>query len=163
MYKNYFDELKVRLFESCDWCNKQANDGDRNRNHVNYGSASAIARIMTDFGHNVHIPVWDDNGFLRIPKIVIDGEVFIDFEKSEIIRVYQNISEIKRTHTSPVNRFYCLRGYFFAKNHLGRNPGKSGSLAAILRPIIQVDFQKNFVPPLNPLPSAPLYHIFSKL
>jgi hypothetical protein len=50
---------------------------------VNYGSASAIARIMTDFGHNVHIPVWDDNGFLRIPKIVIDGEVFIDFEKSE--------------------------------------------------------------------------------
>ena len=82
MYKNYFDELKVRLFESCDWCNKQANDGDRNRNHVNYGSASAIARIMTDFGHNVHIPVWDDNGFLRIPKIVIDGEVFIDFEKS---------------------------------------------------------------------------------
>ena len=53
------------------------------RNHVNYGSASAIARIMTDFGHNVHIPVWDDNGFLRIPKIVIDGEVFIDFEKSE--------------------------------------------------------------------------------
>ena len=74
MYKNYFDELKVRLFESCDWCNKQANDGDRNRNHVNYGSASAIARIMTDFGHN---------GFLRIPKIVIDGEVFIDFEKSE--------------------------------------------------------------------------------
>lgn len=83
MYKNYFDELKVRLFESCDWCNKQANDGDRNRNHVNYGSASAIARIMTDFGHNVHIPVWDDNGFLRIPKIVIGGEVFIDFEKSE--------------------------------------------------------------------------------
>lgn len=75
--------VKVRLFESCDWCNKQANDGDRNRNHVNYGSASAIARIMTDFGHNVHIPVWDDNGFLRIPKIVIDGEVFIDFEKSE--------------------------------------------------------------------------------
>ena len=71
------------VYANENWCNQQANDGDRNRNHVNYGSASAIARIMTDFGHNVDIPVWDDNGFLRIPKIVIDGEVFIDFEKSE--------------------------------------------------------------------------------
>lgn len=82
MDNNYFDTLKIRLYESCDQCNKCADEGDQNRNRVNYGAASAIARIMVDFGHKIDVPVWDDKGFLRIPKIIIDNEVFIDF-KSE--------------------------------------------------------------------------------
>lgn len=83
MKENYFDTLKVRLFQAADAVNKCANEKDINRNHVNYGSASSIARVMVDFGHDVNIPVWDDNGVLRIPKIVIDGKIWIDFEKSE--------------------------------------------------------------------------------
>lgn len=35
---------------------------------------------MRDFGHDVDLPVYDNDGFLRIAKIVIDGEVYIDFE-----------------------------------------------------------------------------------
>jgi len=83
MKENYFDTLKVRLFQAVDNVNRCADEKDCNRNHVNYGSATSIARVMVDFGHDVDLPVWDDGGFLRIPKIVIDGKVWIDYEKNQ--------------------------------------------------------------------------------
>lgn len=83
MKDTYFDTLKVRLYTDASNVNHYADIKDVNRNHVNYGCAKTIAQVMIDFGHDVNLPVWDDGGFLRIPKIVIDGEVYINFEKSE--------------------------------------------------------------------------------
>jgi hypothetical protein len=77
----YFNELKVRLFSAADNANRHADIKDVNRNHVNYGGAISWAQVMRDFGHKVDLPCYEDEGFLRIVKIIIDGEVFIDFEK----------------------------------------------------------------------------------
>lgn len=81
MKELYFNELKVRLYGSVSGVNDCAKVKDLNRNHVNYGSAIEIARFMRDFGHNVDLPVYEDEGFLKITKIRIDGKVWIEFEK----------------------------------------------------------------------------------
>lgn len=102
MKDTYFDNLKVRLFTDCSNVNDCERQKDLERNRVNYGCAISWAQVMRDFGHDVDLPVYDNDGFLRIAKIVIDGEVYIDFEatrkkienqsKSEFVREYQNIS-----------------------------------------------------------------------
>ena len=74
----YIEKLKMDLFRNADNVNHYAEQKDVNRNHTNYGSASAIAMVLSDFGCKVNLPVWDDNGYLKIPFIQID-EWRIDF------------------------------------------------------------------------------------
>lgn len=68
----YIEKLKVDLFSSADNVNHCAEQKDNNRNHTNYGSASTLARILIDFGCKVKLPVWEDNGYLKIPFIQVD-------------------------------------------------------------------------------------------
>lgn len=84
MKDNYFDTLKVRIYQAANNANSQADTKDINRNHVNYGAVAELARIMRDFGHKTDIPVWeDDNGCLRIPYIEIDGSKYIEFDNGK--------------------------------------------------------------------------------
>ncbi len=68
----YIDKLKVDFYRSASNVNDYAQQKDNNRNHTNYGSASMIAAILTDFGCKVQLPVWEDNGYLKIPFIQVD-------------------------------------------------------------------------------------------
>ena len=69
------EELKMNLKKSVLWTNDNADRKDLNRNHVNYGATTAYANILRSFGVDVDVPVYEDNGFLRIPKILINSEV----------------------------------------------------------------------------------------
>lgn len=69
----YIENLKVRFFQDADRTNACADEKDINRNHTNYGGASAIAQVLIDFGCKVNLPVWEDNNkCLRIPFIQVD-------------------------------------------------------------------------------------------
>lgn len=71
---SYFEVLKERLLMDCQMVNDCAADGDLNRNHVNYGCAINLARIIKDIGHTVDIPFVYGGKFLRICYVVIDGQ-----------------------------------------------------------------------------------------
>lgn len=68
----YIDKLKVDFYQNASNVNLYAEQKDVNRNHTNYGSATTIAMVLTDFGCNVKLPVWEDNGYLKIPYIQVD-------------------------------------------------------------------------------------------
>lgn len=82
--RNYFETIRLRLYEAVDRLNDQAADNDHERNHVNYGEATAWVIILQDIGHKVDLPVWEDSKKnLRIPYIGIDGKKWIEFEKGK--------------------------------------------------------------------------------
>ena len=66
------EKLKISLFASASNVNSYAEQQDNNRNHTNYGSASAIAAILRDLNCEVTLPVWEDKGYLKIPFIQVD-------------------------------------------------------------------------------------------
>lgn len=80
MNDTYFDSLKVRLYTDCERVNDYEKQKDLERNRVNYGCAISWTQVMQDFGHEVDFHVYENDGFLRVVKIIIDGDVFIDFD-----------------------------------------------------------------------------------
>jgi len=70
-----YEKMKVKLHESAMRVNDCANRKDVNRNRVNYGIATTCASVLGELGHEVEVPCWDDDGYLKIPKIIINGEV----------------------------------------------------------------------------------------
>lgn len=84
MKNTYFEEIKLRFIKAAMWTNSNAEEGDVNRNHVNYGCCTCWARVLRDMGHETEVPVWEDNGCLKIPFIKIDGEKVLDFENSTV-------------------------------------------------------------------------------
>lgn len=83
MEKTYFEEIKLRAIEAARKTNDYAVSGDINRNHVNYGIAKTWMRVLHDMGHKAELPVWEDNGCLKIPFISIDGEKIIEFKNGK--------------------------------------------------------------------------------
>ena len=79
MESTYFGNLKTKLIMGCGRVNDCADDNDTNRNRVNYGQVTAFASVVREMGHSVDIPVWEDNGFLRIPELRIDGQTVLEY------------------------------------------------------------------------------------
>ena len=74
------DYLKAKLIIDAGNVNHYADENDTNRNHVNYGAVISYADVLRRFGVNdIDIPDYEDEGCLRIPKIVI-GTRTIQFE-----------------------------------------------------------------------------------
>ena len=75
MEETYFAKLKKRIMLAITLLNNQAEEGDVERNHVNYGEALAFVQILRDMGHETDLPisVREDNGCLKVPYIMIDG------------------------------------------------------------------------------------------
>lgn len=67
-------KMKVDIFQAAMNVNRQAEDKDANRNRVNYGVATTCAGVLRLLGIETEIAVWEDEGFLKIPKITIDGK-----------------------------------------------------------------------------------------
>lgn len=74
------EELRTKLVMSALQVNNNADREDVNRNHVNYGSVTAYANVLWDFGVKTSVAVYEKNGFLRIPKLTIENKI-INFEK----------------------------------------------------------------------------------
>ena len=72
---NLFEKLKNNLISSAGNVNRTAADKDSNRNRVNYGCASAYASVLRELGNEIDIACWEDSGYLKIEKIVFDGDV----------------------------------------------------------------------------------------
>ena len=70
-----YEKMKAKLYEAAMRVNDCANRKDANRNHVNYGIATTCVSVLRELGHEVEVPCWDDDGYLKIPKIFFDGEV----------------------------------------------------------------------------------------
>lgn len=81
MKETYFEEIKRRAIEAAMWTNDCAKAGDINRNHANYGALGAWMWVLNDMGHKTNLPVWEDNGCLKIPFVEIDGTKVIEFEE----------------------------------------------------------------------------------
>lgn len=74
MKNTFFEKIRLEILCAARRVNQCAEDHDVNRNHVNYGVATAYASVLRDLGHDVDVPCWEDNGCLKIPKIKFDGE-----------------------------------------------------------------------------------------
>lgn len=86
---SWHEELVNRLLSSCFAVNDYAADGDVNRNHTNYGQATAWARLLVDLGHKVDMPCVskeDNDDLLIIRYIIIDGKRFQLKEAAEPVK-----------------------------------------------------------------------------
>lgn len=83
MESTYFGNLKVKLITGCGRVNDCADGKDMNRNHVNYGMVIAFASVVRDMDHKIDIPVWEDDGFLRIPELKIDGQTVLEYRNGK--------------------------------------------------------------------------------
>ena len=87
MEETYFHAIKKRVIMAVTRLNDQAEEKDINRNHVNYREASALIQVIKDMGHEADLPVWEDEGCLKVPFIEIDKEKIMEFEKGKRSKV----------------------------------------------------------------------------
>lgn len=71
-----FSDLKVKVIQAIWRMNQQAEEGDVQRNRVNYGYVQAYADVIRCMGHDTELNnCWEnDKGCLVINKAKIDGE-----------------------------------------------------------------------------------------
>lgn len=70
------NSLKVTIISTAELLNDHADKKDGNRNRVNYGVIHNAANTLHKLGVSVDIDNWqDENGFLRVPQVEIDGNV----------------------------------------------------------------------------------------
>ena len=68
------DKLAADLILDALYTNGHAAKEDASRNRVNYGSAIKGAEILREMGQEADIACWEDNGYLRISKVTINGK-----------------------------------------------------------------------------------------
>jgi len=71
-----YEQIKVKVIQAIWNMNEQAEQGDVNRNHVNYGMVQAYGDILRCMGHDTELSnCWEnDKVCLVISKATIDGE-----------------------------------------------------------------------------------------
>lgn len=67
------ETLKVDFITAAMNVNDYAERKDVNRNHVNYGIAETCAKILRLMGYEVETLCYGDGDYLKIPKIIING------------------------------------------------------------------------------------------
>jgi hypothetical protein len=68
------DKHMVDLLMAVGNVNRNADRKDVNRNHTNYGISVKCADTLRLFGHQINLPVYENEGYLRIPNVTIDGK-----------------------------------------------------------------------------------------
>ena len=71
-----YEEIFLGMYRSIDWMVQAYNRKDYDRNHVNYGSATAFASVLRSMGHEVDLRVYDKDGYLLTNSIVVDGREY---------------------------------------------------------------------------------------
>lgn len=67
------DRLTAGAILTADTANRQAANGDRDRNHVNYGRLIEQLATLQAVGVEVDHGVWEDDGVLKISYLTIAG------------------------------------------------------------------------------------------
>lgn len=80
MTKNYYEEIKARFILAAVGVNYCVRLEDMKRNRANYGVCITWGRVLDDMGHKVDIPVYEENGYLKIPRLRVDGKTIAEFE-----------------------------------------------------------------------------------
>lgn len=80
MAKKYFEIVKERFIMAAVGVNDCVRYEDMKRNRVNYGECITWGRVIEDVGHKVDVPVYEENGYLKIPRLRVDGETIAEFE-----------------------------------------------------------------------------------
>lgn len=81
--EDYYKKIEYDFMMSAVAVNEYAKCGDAKRNRVNYGLCIAWTRLLDDMGHETEVPVYEENGFLRIPYLKVDGKEIIEFERRD--------------------------------------------------------------------------------
>ena len=81
--EDYYKEIEYRFMMPAVAVTEYAKRGDAKRNHVNYGSCIAWAKVLDDMGHETEVPVYEQDEFLRIPYLKVDGKKNIEFERRD--------------------------------------------------------------------------------
>ena len=71
-----YEEIFLGMYRSVDWMVQAYNHKDTDRNHVNYGGATAFASVLRSMGHEVDLRVYNDDGYLLTNCIVVDGREY---------------------------------------------------------------------------------------
>lgn len=78
---SYFEEIESRLIRDVISTNENAiKQHDVNRNRVNYGCCIAWAEVLSDMGHKVELKVYEEDDYLKIARLEIDGKKIIECE-----------------------------------------------------------------------------------
>lgn len=76
MEETFFEKLTVKIFEHISRMNSYADEKDLCRNQTNYGSATAYADVLREFGHKVDIPAYGEDDYLRVDKFIVGDKTF---------------------------------------------------------------------------------------
>jgi hypothetical protein len=68
------EKLTVDLIQAAGSVNSCADEKDLARNRVNYGVALNCRSILIFLKQDAALPCWEDNGFLRIEKVIVNGK-----------------------------------------------------------------------------------------
>ncbi len=88
------EHARTRLIIGASDVNKYADIGDINRNHTNYGIVTQCTATLVRAGEEPVVPVYETEGVLRIPSVIIGGKL-IELEHSN-----EHV-EIPRTDINP--------------------------------------------------------------
>lgn len=75
MKENYFEEIRIRFIGAAIATNDHAIEKDVVRNLVYYGRCISWGQVLRDMGHEIEIPVRENDGVLKIPFLSIDGKI----------------------------------------------------------------------------------------
>ncbi|CDX00749.1 Hypothetical protein DPCES_0862 [Desulfitobacterium hafniense] len=70
-----YEKMKVKLYEAVGNVNSCADRKDVERNRVNYGIATTTAYVLRELGHDVQMSCWEDDGYLKIPRLTLNGDL----------------------------------------------------------------------------------------
>lgn len=75
MKENYFEEIRMRFIGTAIATNNNAIEKDVTSNLVYYGRCICWGQVLRDMGHEIEIPVQENDGVLKIPFLSIDGKI----------------------------------------------------------------------------------------
>lgn len=80
MATTIISKLTDRAIETASIMNRQAVEGDLQRNHTNYGALSEIIYMLSLIGANIEDCTYADGEYFKCARIKKDNETLINFE-----------------------------------------------------------------------------------
>ncbi len=73
-----YEKVFVKLYNAIDYMLVAYKNQDINRNHTNYGAATAYASVLAEMGYEVDLRVYGDGDYLITDRVKI-GDKEYDF------------------------------------------------------------------------------------
>jgi len=83
----------MRYTHNVNYCGKTK---DFSRNRVNYGYACQCADMFRFLGHDVQLDMWEDDGFFKIERLIINGKTFFNQDQLRGLAALYKIADTLR-------------------------------------------------------------------